>query len=190
MAINKVIYDGQSLIDLTEDTVTADKLAYGYTAHNKAGVQIVGSNTYDADTSDGTIYASEILANKVAYARGSRIVGEMPNKGAVQGTISSKAEQYTVPLGFHDGSGKVSISSAEQNKIIATNIKSGITILGVEGSYTGEAILTQTKTVTPTTSSQYITADSAYDYLAAVTVYAIPYAEASNAAGGLTVTIG
>ncbi len=40
---NKVVYGGQTLIDLTEDTVTADTLLAGYTAHNAAGEAIVGT---------------------------------------------------------------------------------------------------------------------------------------------------
>lgn len=37
MAINKIIYGGQTLIDLTGDTVTADKILSGFTAHDKGG---------------------------------------------------------------------------------------------------------------------------------------------------------
>lgn len=44
MAYNKVIYGGNTLIDLTEDTITPDKLVYGYTAHDKSGAAIVGTN--------------------------------------------------------------------------------------------------------------------------------------------------
>lgn len=58
----------------------------------------------------------------------------MPNNGAVTGTISTKAETYTIPAGYHAGGGSVQIASAEQSKIITGNIKSGVTILGVSGS--------------------------------------------------------
>ena len=51
--INKVIYGGNTLIDLTSDTVTADKILSGYTAHAASGAPITGSCTFDADTSDG-----------------------------------------------------------------------------------------------------------------------------------------
>lgn len=186
---NKVIYGGDVLIDLTSDTVSADKLAYGITAHDKSGAPITGSNTYDADTSDATAIASEILNTKTAYVNGVKLTGTMPNNGAVSGTISTKAGQYTVPQGYHDGSGKVSISSTEQAKIIAGNIKSGVQILGVEGTYTGEAITAQAKTATPSTSQQVITPDANYDYLSQVTIAAIPYTETDNSAGGVTVTI-
>ena len=37
MAINKVIYGGETLIDLTGDTVTADKILSGFTAHDRGG---------------------------------------------------------------------------------------------------------------------------------------------------------
>ena len=49
MPINKVIYDSQTLVDLTADTVTPDTLAAGATTHDKSGAAIVGTaykNTY------------------------------------------------------------------------------------------------------------------------------------------------
>lgn len=42
MGINKVQYGNTTLIDLTSDTVTADKLMQGYTAHDKTGALITG----------------------------------------------------------------------------------------------------------------------------------------------------
>lgn len=191
MAKNKIIYGGTVLIDLTADTVTADKLAEGITAHDKSGDIITGTNTYDSDTSDDTAAVAEILSGKTAHARGVQLTGTMPNNGAVTGTISTKAQEYTVPLGYHDGSGKVSISSTEQAKIIATNIRQGVTILGVEGTMSGqEDVNAQSKTVTPATTAQTITPDTGYNYFSQVTVNAIPYVEAPNSAGGVTVTIG
>lgn len=190
MSVNKVIYGGDTLIDLTGDTVTANKILTGYTAHDKAGEEITGTCDFDVNSSDATVAVAEILATKTAYARGTKLTGTMPNNGAVTGTISTKEGQYTVPQGYHDGSGKVSISSTEQNKIIAGNIKSGVTILGVEGTYSGATITAQSKTATPSTSSQTIQPDANYDYLSSVTVEAIPYVESPNSAGGTTVTIG
>lgn len=191
MAINKVIYGGETLIDLTGDTITADKLAKGVTAHDKSGVQITGSNTFDSDTQDATAAVAEILAGKTAYVRGAKLTGTMKNNGAVTGTISAKAGQYTIPQGYHDGSGKVGIASTEQAKIIPENIRDGVTILGVEGTMSStEGAKPQSKTVTPTTEEQVVLPDSGYNYLSQVTVAAIPYVESDNAAGGKTVTIG
>ena len=190
MAINKVIYGGNTLIDLTADTITASDLAYGVTAHDKSGASITGTSTYDADTSDADAGVAEILLNKTAYVNGVKLTGTMPNRGSVTGTISTKAGTYTIQNGYHDGSGTVGISSTEQAKIIATNIKSGVQILGVEGTYSGEGVSAQAKTATPSTSSQTILPDGGYDYLSQVTVNAIPYTETLNSAGGYTATIG
>lgn len=190
MAINKVVFGSKTLIDLTGDTVTADKLLSGITAHDKAGEVITGSCTYDSDTQDATAAVAEVLTGKTFYARGTKQTGTMPNNGAVSGVITTVAQTYSIPTGFHDGSGTVSIDSTEQQKIIAANIKQGITILGVEGNYSGESINTQSKTVTPTTQQQLVQPDEGYDYLSSVTVNPIPYQETENSAGGTTVTIG
>lgn len=191
MANNKVVLSsGEVLIDLTADTVDAAHVLSGYTFHDKSGAAVTGSCTYDSDTSDATASVSEILSTKTAYARGAKLTGSMPNNGGVTGTISTKAGEYTVPQGYHDGSGKVSIASAEQAKIIAGNIKSGVTILGVLGTYGGESVTAQSKSATPTFSTQTILPDSGYDYLSQVDISAISVVYTPNSAGGNTVTIG
>lgn len=135
MNVNKVIYGGDVLIDLTGDSVSADKV--------------------------------------------------------LKGIISTVAGEYTVPQGYHDGSGKVSIDATEQAKLIATNIREGVTILGVEGAMSGsEDMKPQSKEVTPSKEAQTIMPDEEYNCLSQVTVKAIPYVETDNSAGGKTVTIG
>ena len=189
--VNKVVYGGTVLIDLTGDTVTADKVLTGYTAHDKSGATITGTCNYDVNSEDATVAVAEMLNGKTAYARGSKITGTMPNNGAVTKTISTKAQEVSIAQGYHDGSGKVSISSTEQAKIIPTNIRDGVTILGVTGTMSGtEGARAQAKTVTPTTAVQNVLPDDGYNYLSQVTVNAIPYVESDNSAGGTTVTIG
>lgn len=190
MAINKIIYGGNTLIDLTSDTVEASKMLSGYKAHDKTGTQITGSCTYDSNTTDATANQNEILATKTAYVNKQKITGNMTNNGSVSGTISTVAGTYSIPQGFHDGGGSVAIDSTEQAKIVAGNIKSGVEILGITGTYNGQAISAQSKTATPTTSSQTILPDTpTYDYLSQVVVNAIPYEETSNTYG-TTVSIG
>lgn len=191
--ISKVVYGGKTLIDLTADTVTADKILSTYTAHDKSGAPIVGTCTFNADTTDATATGAEILSGKTAYVNGVKITGEMKNNGAVSGVISKKAEAYSIPIGYHDGAGKVAISTTEQAKIIATNIRAGVSILGVTGTMSGiESVKVQAKTVTPTTTQQTVLPDSSqgFNYLSQVTVNPIPYNESDNAQGGKTVTIG
>ena len=189
--VNKVVYGGTVLIDLTGDTVTADKVLTGYTAHDKSGATITGTCNYDVNSEDATVAVAEMLNGKTAYARGSKITGTMPNNGAVTKSISTKTEEVSIAQGYHDGSGKVSISSTEQAKIIPTNIRDGVTILGVTGTMSGtEGAKAQAKTVTPTTAVQNVLPDDGYNYLSQVTVNAIPYVESDNSAGGTTVTIG
>ena len=188
---SKVVYGGEVLIDLTADTVKADKLLKGYTAHGADGETVTGTCTFDANTQDATATEAEILAGKTAYNKGVKVTGKMTNNGAVNGSISTKAGVYTVPQGYHDGSGKVHINSTEQAKIIPSNIRDGVSILGVTGIMSGsEGIKSQSKTVTPTASAQTVLPDSGYTHLSQVTVAAIPYVESDNSAGGKTVTIG
>ena len=191
--VNKVVNGetGDVIIDLTGDTlIQASQLQSGIKAHARSGAIITGTNTNDADTSDANATASQILSGATAYVQGAKVTGTMTNNGAVAGTISTKAQQYTVPAGYHDGSGKVQIASAEQAKIIAGNIKQGVTVLGVTGTYSGEGVNLQSKSVTSSFTAQTVTADAGYDALSQVTVAAMPYSETDNAAGGVTVTIG
>lgn len=189
MAVNKVIFGGNTLIDISDTTAVASEVKSGKYFYGKDGVKTEGTNTFDSDTTDANAIDTEILSGRTAYVNKNKITGAMPNNGGVTGNISTKAGQYTVPQGYHDGSGKVGISSTEQAKIIAGNIKSGVQILGVTGTYTGAAISAQAKTATPSATSQTILPDSGYDYLSQVTVNAIPYTETPNTYG-TTVTIG
>lgn len=191
MGVSKIIYGGDVLIDLTNDNIRADVVLKGYTTHGADGEPITGTCEYDANTQDANAADAEILYGKTVYVKGAKKTGTMKNNGAVSGTISTKAGVYTVPQGYHDGSGKVQIAPAEQAKIIPDNIRSGISILGVTGTMSGtESVKAQAKTVTPTTAQQIVTPDSGYNYISQVTVKAIPYTESQNNAGGVTVTIG
>ena len=191
MAISKVVYGGNTLMDLTGDSVTADKLLKGTTAHGKDGEPVVGTCEFAVNSTDATAAEEEVLLGKTFYARGQKRTGTMPNNGAVTGVISTKDGKYIVPQGYHDGSGGVQIAETEREKLIPANIREGVSILGVAGTMSGsESVRAQSKSVTPATTPQTVLPDEGFNYLSQVMVAAIPYVESENAAGGKTVTIG
>lgn len=85
------------------------------------------------DTAGANVAAGDLLTGKTAYGSGGEVSGSMANNGSTSGTISTKAGTVTIPAGYTSG-GTVSISSTEQAKVVASNIKSGVTLLGVAGS--------------------------------------------------------
>lgn len=192
MAVNKVVFGNDVLIDLTPDTVTEAKLLNGTTAHNAAGEAITGTCTYDSDTQDADVKVSEILVGKTAYARGAKLTGEMPNNENYSNTIKTVNDVVTIPVGFHDGSGTITIDATEKEKLRAEDIRQGKTILGVVGTMTGAENIKaeESKTVTPNRSTQTITPSTGFDYLTEVVVEPIPYETSANAAGGITYSIG
>ena len=95
--------------------------------------KIGGGTAKFFDTAAATIAAGDVLTGKTGYGSGGEVQGSMPNNGSTSGSISTKAGTVTIPAGYTSG-GTVEISSAEQAKLSASNIKSGVTLLGVSGS--------------------------------------------------------
>ena len=191
MAVSKVIYGGKTLIDLTADSVAADKLLKGYTAHGADGEPVEGACTFDADTQDATANDAEILNGKTAYVRGVKKTGTMKNNGAAELKIKNKDDAVQIPQGYHDGSGTAALDETEKAKLIAGNIREGVTLFGVVGSMSGsEGIKARSAEVTASTVDQTVLPGEGYTHLTQVLVKAIPYVESNNAAGGKTVTIG
>lgn len=189
--ISKLIYYGKTLFDLTGDTVEPTKVLKDYSFHDKTGAPQTGTCTYDADTSEATATENSMIDGATAFARGSKITGKIPNKGAVNVEISSADDEIAIDYGVHDGSGVVRISSAEKAKLIAANIRAGVTLLGIVGTMSGsEGVKAQSKTVTPSKDGTEILPDEGYTHLASVVINAIPYVEEDNAAGGITIKIG
>ena len=195
--INKVIYGGNTLIDLTGDTVTAADVQSGKIFHLKDGSTTTGTNVWDSYTQDADATAAQILSTKTAYVNKNKIVGSMPNRGSQIISLTTLSTSSSINNGYHDGGGYAQIDSTEAAKIIADNIRKGVTILGVEGDLTGDELVSVTTlAVTPSTTSQTFipttysdTTGNPYDYFAQFTVNAIPYTELDNVYGGKTATI-
>lgn len=191
--VNKVIFGGDTLINLENDTVVANKILSGYTAHDKSGAPITGSCSFDADTSDATASADDILSGQTAYKNGSKVTGTMANQGEKHLTITARDTAVTIPAGYHDGSGDIGLGSTDKAALIAGNIRSGVTVLGIQGSMSGsEDVKATSTTITPYTTSQTIQPSDLGDYnsFSSITVSAIAMTETDNQAGGKTVTIG
>lgn len=93
------------------------------------------TNPKNIDLSSDTITPSDLKSGVKAHdSTGTQITGSMVDNGAVIGNISTKDEEYTINEGYHNGNGKVSIDSNEQDKIIPGNIKKDVSILGVTGT--------------------------------------------------------
>lgn len=100
-AINKVIYGGQILIDLTSDTVVAEKLLAGYKAHGADGKIVTGTCDYDMNTQEANATAAEILSGKKAGVAGSMSGTEGANPQAKTVTPTTSQQEILPDEGYN-----------------------------------------------------------------------------------------
>jgi hypothetical protein len=119
------------------------------TAENIKTSVVVGNitGTYDTEA-ENPISAGEVLADQVGFVNGAKVTGTMPNNAANDVEITTVAGT-TIPAGYYNGSGTAVLSAAEAAKVIATNLKDGVTLLGVPGELTAG---TDTSDATATTA--------------------------------------
>lgn len=116
-----------------------------------AGQYLSGTQTISAIT--GTAVASNVLSGKTfASSGGVGITGTMTNRGAVTSTITTQGGQYTVPSGYHSGTGKITASFAN---LSAGNIKSGVNVGGVVGNLVTFGYTNHVLTITPLSNANY-----------------------------------
>lgn len=85
------------------------------------------------DTAGADVAAADVLTGKTAFGSSGAVSGSMANNGSTSGTISTKAGTVTIPAGYTSG-GTVSLAAAAITDLVAGNLLTGKTVLGVAGS--------------------------------------------------------
>ena len=184
-----VLSNGEVLLDLTHDDVKPEHVQKDIYFHDKTGARKQGTDTKTVDASNATAEAAEVLVGRT-FGKGNEMqTGTMPDNSGQSIEISSLGGT-PIPKGYSDGSSVAKLSDAEIAKLVAGNIKEGVSILGVMGEFGADDISSQSKTVTPTFEKQVINPDEGYTFLSSVEVEAIKVDRKGNEAGGVTVTIG
>ena len=128
--VPKGYHSGAGTVSIVPETKTVTPTTSQQTVSPASG-KVLSSVTVNAipaqyvDTSDATATAAQILDGATAYVDGELVEGTMPNNGAVTETLDTTTTSYTVPAGYHNGTGKVSVSLETKS---ATPTKSPQTI--------------------------------------------------------------
>lgn len=147
-------------------TITVNGQTILHTENKYCGENIEVNVAIPNPTLDGTAITDYVLAPYTFYKDNlTKLIGTMVNRGAISTDITTKEQEVTIQQGYHSGSGKVKISATEQAKIIPTNIKKDVSILGVVGTYEGSGS-------TPTMKGYTITNDGSGILLTAPNYYA------------------
>lgn len=182
MGVSKVEFGENTLVDLTNDTVTPNSLLSGYSAHNKAGELIQGLLQKGVNTDDANATAATILVNNSAYVKGTKVNGTMPDQRKITNIdarrLNNTNQRYEVAVayglhGYNWNAGYYEYipysTLASDIGLTAGKIVKGNTIIGIAGTY---APRLQSKSVTPGKTAQTIYPDSGFDGFHAITVAA------------------
>lgn len=92
------------------------------------------------DTADATPAAGDVRNGVKVFGADGEVTGNLAEVTGGTQNITAKAQVITAPAGIHSGNFKAQISETEQAKIVSENIRSGCTILGVQGSLSSVSV--------------------------------------------------
>lgn len=152
MAVNKVVFGAVSIMDITDSTVTPEKLAKGETAYDKSGEKITGTME-SLDTSDATAEAVDIVEGETAYVDGVKLTGTNPyEKTATDSEVATQADKIAQLSTILDGKagGGGSGGSVETCTVEITGAYSVSNIIATvyDGSITAYDVLTADDAIT------------------------------------------
>ena len=133
--VPKGYHAGTGTVSISMETKTVTPTTAQQTVNPTEG-KVLSAVTVNAipaqyvDTSDATATAAQILDGATAYAAGKLVEGAMPNNGAASKALDATTTSYTIPAGYHNGEGTVSVSLETKS---ATPTKSSQTISPTAG---------------------------------------------------------
>ena len=172
--VNQVIVNGETILDLTNDTVTANDLAEGVTAHDSSGA-LVNGNLSEIEVFQNTPTISVKSQYPFLFFRCYPTVSK--------DCIIRKTSKPSVML---NGSDFGNATDADVIKGKTFTSENGLKITGTYEPTSTEPTL-QAKSVTPTASEQTVTPDSGYDGLSSVTVSGDSNLTAENIKSGVSI---